>query len=101
MHVHVCMWVLAQVRAFFYNDLLMAGQELLQHAKGSFGLVLSHTLDSANSVLVRRLLPSPPHALTARPHAPTRARAHAHQCPHTRPLRVPTAQLLDQPATNH
>ena len=40
------------VSAFFYNDLLAAGRELLRHAKGSFGLVLSHTLDAKDSFLV-------------------------------------------------
>ena len=40
------------VNAFFTNDLMMAGRDLLRHAKGSFGVVLSHTLDCAHSTVI-------------------------------------------------
>ena len=40
------------VSAFLTNDLMMAGRDLLKGAKGSFGVVLSHTLDCAHSTLI-------------------------------------------------
>ena len=39
------------ISAFFSNGLLIAGRKILESAKGSFGLVLSHSLD-ANELLV-------------------------------------------------
>ena len=40
------------VSAFLYNDLLMAGRDLLRHAMGSFGVVLSHSLECDDSVII-------------------------------------------------
>ena len=38
--------------AFFHNDLLRAGLELMRGAEGSFGLVLSHSLDATSDLVV-------------------------------------------------
>ena len=45
-------FVRVSVSAFLYNDMLYAGKELLRRAKGSFGIVLSHTLDCGDSFLI-------------------------------------------------
>ena len=42
----------ATVSAFLYNDLLMAGRDLLRYAVGSFGVVLSHSLECADSMII-------------------------------------------------
>ena len=45
-------FVRVSVSSFLYNDLLYAGKELLRRTKGSFGIVLSHTLDCSNAFLI-------------------------------------------------
>ena len=39
-------------RAFFFGDLLRAGRELMAGAQGSFGLVLSHSLDCQRDLVI-------------------------------------------------
>lgn len=39
-------------KAFFFGDLLRASLELLAHAHGSFGLVLSHSLDAQSDLVI-------------------------------------------------
>lgn len=45
-------FVTCSVDAFLGQDLYTAARQLLGNAKGSFGLVISHSLDSANEVVV-------------------------------------------------
>ena len=39
-------------RAFLFGDLLHAGRDLMRGAEGSFGLVLSHSLDAATDLVI-------------------------------------------------
>jgi len=45
-------FVVESIRAFFFNDLLEAAQALLRGAQGSFGLVLSHSLDAERELVI-------------------------------------------------
>eukprot|EP00900_Chrysochromulina_parva_P025731 jgi/Chrpa1/7792/Chrysochromulina_OHIO_Genome00022035-RA len=45
-------FVSATIGAFFLNDLLSTGREVLARASGSFGLVLSHSLDAERELVV-------------------------------------------------
>ncbi|KAL1515756.1 hypothetical protein AB1Y20_002372 [Prymnesium parvum] len=45
-------FVVESIRAFFFNDLLEAAQALLRGAQGTFGLVLSHSLDAEQELVI-------------------------------------------------